>query len=152
MKSLARQAEIAEILARLERVRPEQPRRWGRMTAHQMVCHLSDSFLAVMGEKPASRIDHLLNRTIVKWGALHLPLPWPPGIDTRPELDQAIGGTRPGDFAVDLALLEALLERFASPSADVAPWAHPIFGRMSRAEWLRWGWLHMDHHLRQFGD
>jgi hypothetical protein len=28
---------------------------------------------------------------------------------------------------------------------------HPIFGRITRAEWLRWGYLHADHHLRQFG-
>jgi hypothetical protein len=27
---------------------------------------------------------------------------------------------------------------------------HAIFGAMSRREWLRWGWLHADHHLRQF--
>jgi len=29
--------------------------------------------------------------------------------------------------------------------------AHPIFGRMSLWEWQRWGYLHTDHHLRQFG-
>jgi hypothetical protein len=29
--------------------------------------------------------------------------------------------------------------------------AHPIFGPMSEAAWLRWGYLHADHHLRQFG-
>jgi hypothetical protein len=28
---------------------------------------------------------------------------------------------------------------------------HPIFGAMSERAWLRWGYLHMDHHLRQFG-
>ena len=27
---------------------------------------------------------------------------------------------------------------------------HPAFGAMSAREWLRWGWLHADHHLRQF--
>jgi hypothetical protein len=27
---------------------------------------------------------------------------------------------------------------------------HPIFGPMSRSAWLRWAYLHMDHHLRQF--
>jgi hypothetical protein len=27
--------------------------------------------------------------------------------------------------------------------------ARPIFGRMSDAEWLRWGYLHTDHHRRQ---
>jgi len=26
-----------------------------------------------------------------------------------------------------------------------------MFGRLSDAAWLRWGYLHMDHHLRQFG-
>lgn len=28
---------------------------------------------------------------------------------------------------------------------------HSIFGPMTSAEWLRWGHLHLDHHLRQFG-
>jgi hypothetical protein len=26
-----------------------------------------------------------------------------------------------------------------------------MFGSMQRTDWLRWGWLHADHHLRQFG-
>jgi hypothetical protein len=29
--------------------------------------------------------------------------------------------------------------------------AHPIFGRMSRSDWLVWGFRHLDHHMRQFG-
>ena len=29
----------AEILRRIEPLTPESERRWGRMTAHQMVCH-----------------------------------------------------------------------------------------------------------------
>jgi len=28
---------------------------------------------------------------------------------------------------------------------------HPIFGGMSERAWLRWAYLHTDHHLRQFG-
>ena len=44
MKTLARQRDKAEILQRLSKVRPESVRRWGRMSAHQMVCHLSDAF------------------------------------------------------------------------------------------------------------
>jgi Protein of unknown function (DUF1569) len=43
-----------------------------------------------------------------------------------------------------------LMERFAQPSAAERP-AHPIFGRMTEEEWMRWGYLHVDHHLRQFG-
>ena len=37
----------AEILRRIEALTPESERRWGRMTAHQMVCHLSDACRAV---------------------------------------------------------------------------------------------------------
>ena len=28
--------------------------------------------------------------------------------------------------------------------------AHPIFGPMTLRAWMRWGYLHVDHHLRQF--
>ena len=35
--------------------------------------------------------------------------------------------------------------------ADCSRPPHPIFGPLSHAAWLRWAWLHTDHHLRQFG-
>ena len=41
------------------------------------------------------------------------------------------------------------MERLARGSR-CAPW-HPMFGPMSAADWMRWGYLHADHHLRQFG-
>ena len=150
MKTLARQRDKAEILQRLRTVRPESAGRWGRMSSHQMVCHLSDSFRMVTGQKPVSHASGLLQRTIVKWTALYLPLRWPPGILTRPEIDQEAGGTRPIDFAADVSELMALVELMtADRSAGWQP--HPLFGRMSEAAWLRWAYLHMDHHLRQFG-
>lgn len=80
---------------------------------------------------------------------LYGPLRWPAGVPTSPELDQRCGGTRPGQFEADVAALERLLASLASRGGD---WpAHPVFGRMSRADWLRWAYLHTDHHLRQFG-
>ena len=151
MKTLARARDKAEILERLRRVRPDSVRRWGRMSAHQMVCHLSDAFRMALGQKPVSPASSVLQRTIVKWIALYLPLPWPPGIPTRPEIDQALGGTRPDDFAADVARLQALLELVTAQTRSFDWQSHPTFGRLSDAVWLRWGYLHMDHHLRQFG-
>jgi hypothetical protein len=26
-----------------------------------------------------------------------------------------------------------------------------MFGPMTEKDWMRWGYLHADHHLRQFG-
>ena len=151
MKTLARPRDKDEIVQRLREVRPDSVRRWGRMSAHQMVCHLSDSILAVTGQKPVSDASGPLQRTVVKWIALYLPLRWPVGISTRPEIDQELGGTRPAEFAADMSQLEALLALMTAQPRSFEWKAHPIFGRMSDAAWLRWGYLHADHHLRQFG-
>jgi hypothetical protein len=151
MKTLARAADKDELLQRLRRLRPDSGRRWGRMSAHQMVCHLNDSLLVATGQKTVSHAITLPSRTIIKWIALYAPLRWPPGILTRPEIDQYVGGTRPTAFAADVARLEALMEDVSRQGASV-PWSvHPIFGRMSERAWLRWAYLHTDHHLRQFG-
>jgi hypothetical protein len=151
MKTLARPRDKAEILRRLRDVRPESVRRWGRMSAHQMVCHLGDSFRMAMAHKPVSHATSLLHRTVVKWIALYAPLRWVPGIRTIPEIDQERGGTRPTDFAADIAQVEALMEVVTAPARSFDWPLHPVFGRMSDRAWLRWGYLHTDHHLRQFG-
>ena len=151
MKTLATARDKAEILRRLRDVRPDSARRWGRMSVHQMVCHLCDSFRMATGEKPASDANRLMQRTVVKWIALYAPLRWPPGIQTTPDVDQERGGTRPVEFAADLAQVEALVEYITASPAVCDGKRHPYFGRMSRAAWLRWGYLHTDHHLRQFG-
>jgi hypothetical protein len=70
-------------------------------------------------------------------------------VQTRPEVDPKRGGTRPDDFERDRARAAALLERFVAPGVRCVP--HPGFGELTRAEWLLWGYGHMDHHLRQFG-
>lgn len=151
LKTLARGRDVDEILGRLRALRPDGARRWGRMTAHQMVCHLSDSFAMLTGEKAVSPASSPLHRTVVKWIALYVPLPWPAGIRTRPEVDQHRAGSPPADFAADLARLEARIHACCAASSRLEGRAHPIFGRLSRAAWLRWGYLHADHHLRQFG-
>ena len=42
MKSLRNPADREEILRRLEFIQPTSQRRWGRMSAHNMIYHLSD--------------------------------------------------------------------------------------------------------------
>jgi hypothetical protein len=151
MKTLARPRDQAEVLHRLRSVHPGSVARWGRMSAHQMVCHCSDAFSMALGETQVVPVGGLAQRTLVKWVALYLPLPWPSGIATSPEIDQLRGGTCPSDFTADLARLVALVERVAARARGSGWQRHPLFGPLSDAAWLRWGYLHMDHHLRQFG-
>jgi hypothetical protein len=121
------------------------------MSAHQMVVHLADSFGAASGRRPVRGVPGLLGRTALKWFALYVPLRWPAGIRTSPEVDAEREGSPPVGFASDLARLETLLKVFVAEAGRPDRPAHPIFGPMSEAAWLRWGYLHADHHLRQFG-
>jgi len=151
MKTLARDDDKAEILRRLAALTPRSERRWGKMTVHQMVCHLADGFRMSSGERAVKDVAALHRRTIVKWIALYAPMRWPPEIQTVPEIDALVAGTPPGEFAADLADVAVRLEAFLAMARDGRCVPHPIFGRLSPSAWMRWGYLHMDHHLRQFG-
>ena len=155
-RTLANPANKQEIVGRLAKIQSSSPRLWGKMTAPQMVCHLADSFRVTMGEKPwkTERISVTpipLPGFFVKWVALQVPLQWPHGTPTRPEVDSEKGGTLPGVLEGDVQDLLRLLHRFTRQPRDFSWQPHPIFGAMTDAEWMRWGYLHMDHHLRQFG-
>jgi hypothetical protein len=151
MKTLAQAADAAELFDRLSRLRVQTARRWGRMTPHEMVCHLADGFRMAAGEKAVSPMRGIPLRPLVKLVVLYLPVPWVKGVPTRPELVQGEGGTCPTDFAADLADLVARMERFVSEERALDGRVHPVFGRMSGSAWMRWAYLHVDHHLRQFG-
>jgi Protein of unknown function (DUF1569) len=149
-RSLDDPQERTALLTRLRMLSPDSTRQWGRMNAHQAVCHLSDSFRIMMSSAPAPSQSNLFTRSVVRWVALHSGMQWPHGVKTMPAVDQEIGGTKPLEFENDRRKLEELAEQFAQrTSANLQP--HPIFGHLSSTEWQRWGYLHMDHHLRQFG-
>lgn len=149
MKTLTSEHARRELLDRLTKVRPDSPRRWGQMTSRQMICHLNDSLRAALGEKYTSQNSSLFKRTVYKWVALWGPLRWPHGIKTRPELDQQHGGTQPVEFAIDVETFRTLFHRYCAWKGDFAP--HSWMGPLSRTEWMRHAYLHIDHHFRQFG-
>jgi hypothetical protein len=121
------------------------------MTVAQMVCHLNDAFRVCIGDKEAKSVSNWIKRSVFKWIGLWGPVRWPHGVSTVPECDAKLGGTPPAALESDLNELRRLLERFAEQPREFDWQPHPIFGNMSDKEWMRWGYLHMDHHLRQFG-
>ena len=66
-------------------------------------------------------------------------------------MDQLVGGTRPTAFLEDRAALAAAIEQFARQPRTAQFSRRPIFGELTEWEWMRWGYLHADHHFRQFG-
>ncbi|HMD47947.1 MAG TPA: DUF1569 domain-containing protein [Bryobacteraceae bacterium] len=148
MSTIADAGTCASLCERIGKLTADSPRQWGQMTAHEMVCHLNDSLLVGSGEKYASPDTNLIKRSVVKWIALHTQMQWPKGVATRPEMLQGQGGTAPADWSRDC---DALVRGISAFAAREKFGVHPIFGVMSREDWLIWAYRHVDHHLRQFG-
>ena len=151
MKSLQNCQQVAEILSRVERLSPAMPHLWGKMSAHQMICHLNDAFKLYTGVITAAPPGFPYPSKFLKWGCLFVPIRWPKGFKTLPEVDQEQGGTRPVEFEQDVAELKVRINSFIQAPESFAGPLHPYLGQLSPSEWMRLGYLHTDHHLRQFG-
>jgi hypothetical protein len=117
------------------------------MSATQMVRHLGCACEIATGERTVETVK-VGPPWLVKFVALRSGLRWPQGLKTPPELEQLMD-EQPGDF-------EALRARAVAQTAVVGrgvglAGTHPFFGSMTAEDWMRWGYLHADHHLRQFG-
>ena len=149
MKNLSQLADHQEILGRLQSLSPDQPALWGRMHAAAMLRHLHQSYKLPLEQLPAARPKHSWIRgPHGRWLALRSGLPWGRNMPTLPEVDIM---RQPGiaiDFQSERAALIACIDRFCL--ADTLRDEHPLLGRMTRNDWMRWGYLHADHHLRQF--
>lgn len=152
LPSLANPDDRAALERRIRLLSPDRKGLWGKMTPAQAVCHLSDTYRVGLGEIHMPRVRLPLPLGLIRWLMLYSRVPWPKGVPTRPELRQGNAadsqGTKPGDFTQDCQTLLQLQDRYCT-CADRP--AHPLFGKMSDADWLRMGYLHVDHHLRQFG-
>ena len=147
MPTLAHAPTRAALLARLARLSPDTTPAWGRMTAPQVLAHLTDALRMAVGELPCTpkRVP-IARRFPVKHLLLYV-LPIPKGVPTAPEL---IARTA-DDWSAEQARCAALVARFDPPLAPTAWPEHPFFGPLTGAQWGHLAHKHMDHHLRQFG-
>jgi hypothetical protein len=146
MKTIFQETCRAEILRRVERLRPDTPARWGRCSAHQIICHLADQVRIGLGETPGGPAAGWLSKWPINKLLIHL-LPWPKGAPTPREA----WTTAPGRWEADLATLAHLLEQLGRRSGSHNWPSHPLFGKINGRDWARLTYRHFDHHLRQFG-
>jgi hypothetical protein len=151
MKTVADPRVRQSIVERLAALTPAAERRWGTLTAHEMLCHLGDACEMVLRVRPRIKPVPLRRRPLLKWLALRMPNRWPRGVHTNPEQDPRLGGTRPSDFEFDRQRVLTALHRLARAEAATLEPAHGMLGIMSPRDWQRWAYKHTDYHLRQFG-
>ena len=149
MRTLAHRNERLMLQKRLFSVQPEDRPLWGIMSAAEMVCHLRGAVRLAMGEIPAEPVILPIPRVVLKTAALWIPVPWRKNFQTVPALKRGAPATLVRSFVTDRSEAVSELERFCRP--EQARIDHAFFGPMSFRDWMRWGYLHTDHHLRQFG-
>ena len=135
------------MLDRLRSLRPDSPRRWGRMTAPQMIAHLIDQMHHALEDSPVRSRPGPLRWSLVRHAAIYL-VPWPKG---RIQGPSEAFLTQPTSWEADVLVLEALLRRFAARGPDGRWPEHALMGRMTGRDWGVFVHKHFDHHFRQFG-
>ena len=152
MRTIADHQILESLVERLRRLRPETPRRWGTLTAGEMLCHLGDAHESVLGVRvPPGPAPSGRPRPFPKWLVLQTPFPLPRGVKTRPGVDPRIDGTRPGDFEHDRERAIRSLQGIATALPTTLAPHHSMFGPMTARDWYRWAYRHVNHHLSQFG-
>jgi hypothetical protein len=148
MKSLASAKVLAETTERFRHLCESDPALWGRMTASQMVRHLSYCYETTFETRPVAVIVERPS-PLLKLVALRSGIPWRKNSQSAPELVKAVEEECSATFAELVRDVIQKTEEFTSRRPLAA--RHPFFGPMTTGDWMRWGYLHADHHLRQFG-
>lgn len=130
--------------SRLAALRPDAPRKWGSMTADQMLWHVNQFLVFALGDGSFERHESPMPLPIFRFVVLHLP--WPKSAPTH----QAAVANAEHDFETERARCLALIDRFVSRPID-GPWpVDPVFGSVTGRFTSRLQAKHLDHHLRQF--
>jgi hypothetical protein len=146
IKNLYDAAVKQEIIERINRLTPETPRQWGKMDVAQMLAHLQQPIEIALGKRTIkgsffmNLILPLFKKTL--WDEK----PWKKGLPTEATY---ITTGEAKDFHKEKAKLLDLISQFHE--ANVINGKHPVFGQMTKEQWSKSGWKHLDHHLKQFG-
>ncbi len=139
-------AEIKKIIERIDTLRPDQKPLFGRMNAHQMICHCTDQFRLAMGTKVALEYGKVSTVKIMLLAKTGKTVPTPKGFG------QVEGeGTAPSDFETDKRILKEHLLKYSNLDDDFDYPPHPYFGKINKKRWNDLVVYHLDHHLGQFG-
>ena len=148
MKSIFEPATLQEINQRIDSLKPDAKRQWGKMDAAQMLAHCSNALEVTVGDKsPKSTFMGKILGRLVK-SVITNEKPFKPNMPTDPSF--IIPDSR--NFEKEKQRLKTLLTRVSTGGANTLQnRKHPFFGPLTPQEWSNSTVKHMDHHLRQFG-
>jgi hypothetical protein len=150
MKNLFDAAVADQVKIRLGKLEPQSERRWGKMTAAQMLAHCTVSMQWAVGEVVPEKgaLPVRLMGRLVKPMVFRNEEPLRKNSPTARSL--IVADER--DFGKEREGLSGLIDKFAAGgAAGCTKNPHSFFGKMTPQEWAILMYKHIDHHLRQFG-
>ncbi|KHF31446.1 DUF1569 domain-containing protein [Paenibacillus sp. FSL M7-1455] len=148
MNSIFEQCHTNEMIARIQRLRPDSQPRWGNMNVAQMLAHCSSFQEIAMGNSSSSR--SWLGVVIGKFvkPIFYNDKPLPRNMSTIPDI--MIVDERDFDAEKETLIQKIITFQNNGPE-NCTTRPHPFFGKFSPEEWGKGIYKHLDHHLKQFG-
>ena len=135
-----------ELEDRLEKLKADHPRQWGRMDVAQMLAHCSAGMGMPLGHLKVKWVPISLIGWLWK-GVITDGKPFRRGVPTARELTMAA----PRDVETERAILRGRMRELAQGPEAIQNFRHPFFGRLTAAQWGILSYKHLDHHFSQFG-
>ena len=138
----------AEFVERINRIKPDSQRKFGKLTAHEVLAHLSAAIKMSFNELGLKDEGNIFTRSFGRWLVVYVP--WPKGkIVVTPKL------TPPPekDFETERAEVIQQLDRFVKMLEETPDRTaqSPLFGCPPMTWWSKMHAKHFDHHFQQFG-
>jgi hypothetical protein len=146
MKSFFEEGVYDELSSRLNKLNKDTSATWGKMDVAQMLHHCQMPLNIILekedyGVKPNWLINLLFKKSMYSDKLWKKNLPTAKGFAIKDEKD----------FDTELTGITSLLNELNS-QRDRKDWKpHPAFGAMTKDQWGKMQYKHLDHHFRQFG-
>ena len=134
-----------EIIDRINKLTPQTQRQWGKMDAAQMLAHCQMPLGVAVGKHKLKRNFFLSLIGPLFKKQLYNDKPFKRSLPT----DKSFIMTDPKDFEKEKEGLLQMINSFSESTMSDEP--HPFFGKLTKEEWSKGTWKHLDHHLQQFG-
>jgi len=134
------------IIDRVNSLSSQSQKQWGKMNVAQMLAHVQVPMGVALGTHTVN--GNWLMKLILPLfkKALYDEKPWKQGLPTDKTF---IMTGQSKDFETEKNELLDKLNRFTEN--NMINEAHPIFGKLTKDQWAKATWKHLDHHLKQFG-
>jgi hypothetical protein len=146
MKSFFEDSVYEEITSRLNQIEKDTKPQWGKMNAGQMFHHCQMPLNIILekedyGVKPNWLVNLLFKKSMYSDKLWRKNLPTAPGFKIKDEKD----------FDAEKKEITTLIDEL-NKQRERNDWQpHPAFGKLTKDQWGKMQYKHLDHHLRQFG-